>query len=172
MLPDPLHPAVVHFPIVLMAFLPLAALGALWAVRRGVAPFRAWAVPVAMAGALTLSAWASLETGQDQEERAEDIVGEQRIETHEEAAERFLIFSGIVFALSAAGLVRGAAGRGARAVATVATVGLLVAGYQVGHTGGSLVYGDGSAPGVSQLTAGGPGESGEAGRARGDTDDD
>lgn len=173
MLPDPLHPAVVHFPIVLMAFLPLAALGALWAVRRGAAPARAWAVPVVMAGALTLSAWASLETGQDQEERAEDIVGEQRIETHEEAAERFLIFSGLVFALSAAGLVRGAAGKGMRAAATVATLGLLVAGYQVGHSGGTLVYGEGGAPGVSQLTANGGEGGGAAERdARGERDED
>jgi len=168
MLPDPLHPAVVHFPIVLMVFLPLAALGALWAVRRGVAPIRAWVVPVAMAGALTLSAWASLETGQDQEERAEDIVGEQRLETHEEAAERFLVFSGIVFVLSAAGLVRGATGSGMRAVATVATLGLLVAGYQVGHSGGMLVYGDAAAPGISQLTASG----GEGGGAAERADDD
>jgi uncharacterized membrane protein len=173
MLPDPLHPAVVHFPIVLMAFLPLAALGALWAVRRGVAPLRAWAVPVVMAGALTLSAWASLETGQDQEERAEDIVGEQRIEAHEEAAERFLIFSGVVFGLSAAGLVRGATGRGMRAVTTVATLGLLVAGYQVGHSGGTLVYGEGGAPGVSQLSAGGGEGGGAAERdARGERDED
>lgn len=173
MLPDPLHPAVVHFPIVLMAFLPLAALGALYAVRRGVAPFRAWLIPAALAGMLTLSAWASLETGQDQEERAEDVVGEQRLETHEEAGERFLIFSGIVFALSAAGLVGGAAGRGARAVATVATLGLLVAGYQVGHSGGNLVYGDGTSPGVSQLTAGGGAEGGESGAESGkDSDDD
>lgn len=171
MLPDPLHPAVVHFPIVLMAFLPLAALGALWAVRRGVAPIRAWVVPVAMAGALTLSAWASLETGQDQEERAEEVVGEQRIETHEEAAERFLIFSGVVFALSAAGLVRGVAGKSARAAATVATLGLLVAGYQVGHSGGTLVYGDAAAPGISQLTGGGNGE-GDTGGARPERDDD
>lgn len=163
MLPDPLHPAVVHFPIVLMTFLPLAALGALWAVRRGVAPVRAWSVPLILAGALTLSAWAALQTGQAQEERAEDIVGEQRLETHEEAGERFLVFSGIVFALSAAGLLRGATGKGARAVTAVATLGLLVAGYQVGHTGGTLVYGDSTSPGVSQLTAVGPGERGEGG---------
>jgi uncharacterized membrane protein len=160
MLPDPLHPAVVHFPIVLMAFLPLAALGALWAVRRGVAPVRAWIFPMVMAGALTLSAWTALQTGQSQEERVEEIVGEQRIERHEEAGERFLILSGLVFALSAAGLIRGATGKGARAVATVASLGLLVAGYQVGHTGGTLVYGDGAAPGVSQLSGSGTGEDG------------
>jgi len=169
-IPDPLHPAVVHFPIVLMAFLPLAALGALWAVRRGAAPLRAWAVPVAVAGALTLSAWAALQTGQAQEDRAEDVVGEQRLEAHEESGERFLILSGVVLAIS--GLLAGAPGRGARAVATVATFGLLVAGYQVGHSGGGLVYGDGSSPGVSQLSAGGGESTGQgAERDKGDDDD-
>ncbi len=169
MLPDPLHPAVVHFPIVLMAFLPLAALGGLWAIRRGVSPRRAWVAPAALAGLLTLSAWAALQTGQSQEERAEDIVGEQRLEIHEEGAERFLLLSGIVFALSAAGLVRGLPGRGARAVATVATLGLLVAGYQVGHSGGTLVYGEGGSVGVSQLSNADGEVRGEAGR---DADDD
>lgn len=168
MLPDPLHPAVVHFPIVLMAFLPLAALGGLWAVRRGASPLRGWALPAALAGLLTLSAWAALQTGQSQEERAEDIVGERRIETHEESAERFLLFSGIVFVLSAAGLARGVPGRIARGVATVATLGLLVAGYQVGHTGGTLVYGDGVSPGISQLSGAGS----EGGEDHGDRDRD
>ena len=104
MLPDPLHPAVVHFPIVLMTFLPLAALGALWALRRGGSPFRAWIVPSVMAGVLSLSAWAALQTGEAGEERAEDVVGEQVLSAHEEAAERFLAMSGIVFVIAAAGL--------------------------------------------------------------------
>jgi len=171
-LPDPLHPAVVHFPIVLMTFLPLAALWALWALRHGASPLRAWIVPVAMAGALTLSSWAALETGEDEGETAEDVVGEAPVETHEEAAERFLLFSGIVFALSAAGLVRGTAGRGARVVATIATLGLLVAGYQVGHTGGALAYGDGTSAGVSRLAPGGGGEGGGAGAEQGKQGDD
>jgi uncharacterized membrane protein len=171
MLPDPLHPAVVHFPIVLMTLLPLAALGALWAIRRGSTPIRAWVAPTVLAGALSLSAWAALQTGQAQEERAEDVVGERRLEIHEEAGERFLVLSGVVFILTAAGLLRGVAGRGARAVATVATLGLLVAGYQVGHSGGSLVYGDAGSPGVSQLSNG-TGQDGPAREARGTAEDD
>ena len=154
MLPDPLHPAVVHFPIVFMAVLPLVAAGALWAIRRGAAPARAWAVPVALSILLTLSAWAALQTGEAQEDRAEDLVGEQVLQRHEEAAERFLLLSGIVLAIGAAGLLRGPAGRAARAVATVAAAGLLVAGYQVGHSGGAVAYGDGASAGVSQLSAG------------------
>ena len=36
MIPEPLHPAVVHFPIVIAIFLPLVALAALAYIRRGV----------------------------------------------------------------------------------------------------------------------------------------
>ena len=35
MIPEPLHPAVVHFPIVLVVLLPLAAMTALLLIRRG-----------------------------------------------------------------------------------------------------------------------------------------
>ena len=53
MLPEPLHPAIVHFPIVLTFLAPLAAGAALWAGRRGVRPSRASTVPfVALALAL------------------------------------------------------------------------------------------------------------------------
>ena len=38
MLPDPLHPAVVHFPIVLVFLVPIAAVLAVWVIRRGAFP--------------------------------------------------------------------------------------------------------------------------------------
>src|SRR5690348_6821402 len=56
-LPNPLHPAVVHFPIVLAFMLPLFAIGALVAIRRGARPLRAWSLPLAVGAALTLSSW-------------------------------------------------------------------------------------------------------------------
>ena len=153
--PNPLHPAVVHFPIVLMTFLPLAVLGALWALRRGVAPLRAWGVPTALAALLTLSAWAAVQSGEAGEEQAEQVVGEQVLHPHEEAGERFLVLSGIVSVLMAAGLLRGAPGRVARVVGAVGALALLVAGYQVGHSGGRVAYGTPDAPGVAQVSGGG-----------------
>jgi uncharacterized membrane protein len=168
-LPSPLHPAVVHFPIVLMILLPVVALGALWAIRRGAAPVRAWAIPVALAAGLTLSAWAAVETGEGQEEKVEDVVGEQALSTHEEAAERFLLLSGIVLVVSGAGLLRGTVGRTARVVGTVAALGLVAAGFQVGHSGGRLVYGDATTTGLvggslAQIEGGAEGREAEGGR--------
>ena len=43
MLPNPMHPAVVHFPVVLAFLLPLFVAGALLAIRRGANARRAWA---------------------------------------------------------------------------------------------------------------------------------
>lgn len=155
MLPDPLHPAVVHFPIVLMFILPVAALGALWAIRRGAPQRLAWAVPLLVAASLAGSAWAAVETGEQQEDRAEDVVGESALGTHEEAAQRFLAFATVVLVVTAAGFAGGAAGRVLRVTGAVASVALIAAGYQVGHSGGRIVYGDRTGPG---LVAAGGGE--------------
>ena len=175
MLPDPLHPAVVHFPIVLMFLLPVTALAALWAIRKGVAPRLAWLAPVLVAAALAGSAWLSVETGEQQEERAEDAVGESVLGRHEAAAQRFLAFSVVVLVVSAAGFAGGAAGRAARVAGTTAAFALIVAGYQVGHSGGRIVYGDASGPGLVALSGGngeGAGGSEQEGGSGQEADDD
>ena len=145
MLPSPLHPAVVHFPIVFAVLLPLAALLALWAIRRGSAPLRAWAFPLALAAGLTGSAWVALQTGEAEEERVEAFVAEAAIHEHEEAAERFLLFAGVLTLVAGAGLLTGTVGSAARLVATAGTVVVLLAGVQVGRAGGELVYEHGAA---------------------------
>jgi uncharacterized membrane protein len=145
MLPDPLHPVVVHFPVVLAVLLPIFAAGALWTIRRGTTPRRAWRVPVALAAALALSSWVAVQTGEAQDERVENVVAERPLETHEEAAEAFLAMSGGLVLLMAAGLSRGVVGRSARVLATVGAAALVVAAARVGHTGGQLVYRYGAA---------------------------
>jgi len=145
MLPNPLHPAVVHFPIVLAFLLPLFAIGALVAIRKGSRPLRAWSLPLAVGAALTLSSWIAVETGEDQDERVERVVAEQPLETHEERAGAFLTLSGVLLLVSATGLVRGVVGRAGRITATVGAVALVVAAAQVGHSGGELVYRHGAA---------------------------
>lgn len=171
MLPDPLHPMIVHFPIVLVILLPLAAIGALWLIRRGTSVRKAWVLPVGLATALAVSSWVAVETGEQQEDRVERVVGERPLHSHEEAAELFLLLSGGMVVLAVIGLAPGKFGRTARATATVGALALIWAGVQVGRTGGDLVYryGAGSAYGPS-ATAGLSGEVARQGRT--DRDDD
>lgn len=145
MIPDPLHPAVVHFPIVFAVLLPFITAGALWAIRRGAIPRRAWLFPLALAATLTVSALVAVKSGQAQEDRVETIVGERAVQGHEEAAELFLVLSGVLLAVMAAGMAPGVMGRAARIVAALGAIGLLGAGYRVGASGGDLVYRHGAA---------------------------
>jgi uncharacterized membrane protein len=170
-LPDPLHPAVVHFPVVLMLLLPPVAGYAWWTIRRGSAPSRVWLLPVAVSTALALSSWVAVETGQREEDRVERVVPEQHLERHEEAAERFLGLSVALLAVAVAGLARGRIGRGARVTAIIGALALVVVGVQVGHSGGTLVYRDGAAG--AYLGAGGAGgENGASGAADARRSDD
>ena len=141
----PLHPLVVHFPIVLTVLLPISVLVALRVIGKGATPRRAWAVPVAGAAALALSAWLAVQTGEAQEDRVERVLAEGVLHEHEEAAERFLVLSGVLLVVAGAGLASGMVGRAARLVTAVGAVGLVVAGAQVGHGGGLLVYRHGAA---------------------------
>lgn len=150
MLPDPLHPAIVHFPVVLAFLLPFFAAGAVWAIRRGARPRRAWSLPVAVALALAASAWLAVETGEAQDERVERVVSEQPLSTHEEMAETFFTASIGLAVIAAAGLIGGMAGRAARIVTAAGSVALVIGAAKVGHSGGELVYRYGAANAYTQ----------------------
>jgi uncharacterized membrane protein len=145
MLPSPLHPAVVHFPIVFAVLLPVSAFVALWTIRRGAAPFRARAVPLGLAVALTGSAWVALQSGEAEEDRVKGYVAEAPLHEHAEAAERFLVLAGVVPLVAVLGLRSGSVGAAARLVASAGTLAVLLAGIQVGSVGGKLVYERGAA---------------------------
>lgn len=140
LLPDPLHPAVVHLPIALAVLLPLFAVGTAVAVHRGARSRVAWSITVTLAGALLGSGLVAKETGEDQEDRVEQVVPETALHAHEEAADRFLVAAAAVFLVSLLGLRRDRVGRGARLVTVAGSVGVLVAGWAVGQAGGELVY--------------------------------
>lgn len=145
MLPEPLHPAVVHFPVVLAVLAPLAALAAFAAIRAGWLPARAWIAVVALHALLAGSAWLAVETGEGQGERVERVVRERFIEAHEEAAERFLAVVAVGFLVSAAGLPGGRLGGIGRGATIAAGAVALATAVAVGHSGGELVYRHGAA---------------------------
>ncbi len=162
LIPSPLHPAVVHLPIALAVLLPVFAVGALWVIRRGARPLRAWGVATAMFAALSLSSWLAVETGEQAGEQVESVVADTPIETHEAAAEAFLTLSLIVLGVAAMGLRSGRVGGVARVLGTAGAVALLGAGWRVGHSGGALVYRYGAASAYTDAL-GGPAPAGRAG---------
>lgn len=166
MMPEPLHPAIVHFPIALAVLVPLLALLAAIAIRAGWLPARLWLAVVLLQGLLVGSAWVAIETGENEEERVERAVSERRIEVHEEAAERFLGLAGVAWAITALGLLGGSLGTAGRVASIAAAAAVLVAGVSVGHSGGELVYRHGAAQAYVQKAAKRDGALGTALQAR------
>jgi uncharacterized membrane protein len=145
MLPDPLHPAIVHLPIALAILVPLVALFALAAARLGFLPVRGWAFVVLIQLLLVGSAWMAIETGEDQEERVEKVVAERHIEDHAERAERLMWAAGVALVVIGAGLAPGRVGSVSRPLGLVLSLGVAALAADVGHSGGLLVYEHGAA---------------------------
>jgi uncharacterized membrane protein len=164
LVPNPLHPAVVHFPIVLVLLgVVVAIVAVLW---------RKHGAPAVAAGLLTLGAlgtWGAVQSGESDGGLVENSSPEVNalIDAHETWAKRTLTIS-ILAAFAAGGSVMTARWpRIARAVAIVAAVAALAAAfgiYQTGHRGGALVYRHGA--GV-EVAGNQPPKSGSAAR---DTD--
>jgi uncharacterized membrane protein len=144
MLPQPLHPAVVHFPIVLMVFLPLVTAVILWRLHDGAHP-KTWRLVLVIALLLTASSWVATRTGENEEDTVERVVAEEPIHEHEEAAEAFMLASWFVLALAAAGALPGRLGRVGRVATLLASLVLAFLGWRVGDLGGKLAYQEGAA---------------------------
>lgn len=139
-LPNPLHPALVHFPIALIL---LGALLALVAVlfRRGNLPWLAALLLVTGAAAAAVAA----RTGGQQAEMVGEISdrAEAMLDQHEEWGERTrdIAIAAAVLALASASLLRFAKVSRGLGIATALVAG--AAAYAVaetGHLGGQLVY--------------------------------
>ena len=141
------HPKVVHLPMALAVLMPLIAGGALFAWWRGWLDRRAWVGVVLLQAVLVGSGAVAMNTGEREEDRVEQIVAEERIEAHEEAAESFVWASAAVLLLLAVPLVL-PEGRARHAVSIGAFLGTLIVfglGYEAGEAGGRLVYQHGAA---------------------------
>ncbi len=153
-IPDPLHPAVIHFPIVLIV---LGALASVIAVfwRKGYLP--AFAAALLALGAL--GAWAAVATGESDGGLVENLSAqvEPLLEAHENWAKRTLTAAVIaaVIAVGAAALFRFP--RAARGVSVAAAIAAGVASwtvYETGHRGGALVYQHGAGVNTSRAAPG------------------
>jgi len=151
-LPNPLHPAVVHFPIVLLLLGSAVAVAAAFTKR--------WQLPQIAAVLLALGAIGSVvavQTGErDGEIVSETPALEAVLEQHEAWAERTQVAAIVVALLAATALVTTRWPVAARTLRILTAVGGLAAIWCVGatgHYGGQLVYRHGagvnlSAPGA------------------------
>lgn len=151
-LPDPLHPAIVHFPIVLILLGTVTAVAALVFPRAALAWFSAAILGFAAAGAVAAT-W----SGDEDEEKAEHAgAGVERVlEEHEawaESSRNTAIIAMLAAGVSVFSLKRFPIfSRGAAALTAAVSLGASWCVLEAGHYGGQLVYQHGV--GVSQ---GGP----------------
>ena len=139
-IPSPLHPAIVHFPIVLILLGTMAAVAAVF--------FRRWHLPWLAAGLLAagaVGAFAATWTGGNDEELVGEIspAAEQILDEHEEwgARTRNIAIVAALFAIASASIARFPTA--ARGLGIASALAALVASYAVvetGHYGGQLVY--------------------------------
>jgi len=150
MLPSPLHPAVVHFPVAFAFLLPPAALAALlWGARARAARAAWW--PVAVLMLLTLVAGVvAVKSGEATEDRAERVVAGRLIHEHEERAEGFMLAAWVGLALAAAGFLKGRPGAAARWAFLAAALVMAAQVTWTGKLGGALVYEHGAASAYAQ----------------------
>jgi uncharacterized membrane protein len=141
------HPKLVHLPMALAVLMPLVSGGVLLAWWRGWFDRRVWVLVFLLQAALVGSGALAMNTGEREEERVEQVVAEQHIEAHEEAAEVFVWASAGLLLLMAMPLVL-SEGRGRQALSLGAFLGTLIVfalGYKAGEAGGRLVYEQGAA---------------------------
>jgi uncharacterized membrane protein len=140
-LPAPLHPALVHFPIVLILLGAALAVAAIF-FRRA---WLAWSVAVvmALAAAGSLAAIWSGENDEDAAERS-GAAAEQVLDAHEDWGERArnLAIVGAVAAVGAVLVVKRppAVSMSASLLTAVLAIGASWCVIEAGHYGGKLVY--------------------------------
>lgn len=169
-IPDPLHPAIVHFPIVLILLGTMAAVAAVF-IRR-------WHLPLLAAVLLTagaLGAFAATWTGDSDQEMAGELSpdAEQILEEHEEWGERTrnIAIAAALLAIASASIARFPTV--ARGLGIASALAAMIASYAVvetGHYGGLLVYKHGV--GTNTSTGNNPSNSTHEHPRKADDDDD
>jgi len=148
-IPNPLHPALVHFPIALILLGTLVAITAIF--------LRRWQLPQITACLLLLGAIGSVAATWSGEEDQEKIKlspqAEQVMEEHEEWGERARNLALLAAAGAVASAVLGRFPKACKGLAAVTALAAVAASFcvlEAGHYGGKLVYEHGAGVGASQ----------------------
>ena len=166
--PEPLHPAVVHFPIALLL---LGAAVAVLAI-----PVRRWHLPLFAAILLSLGALGAVAatiTGEEEEERVEHDLptAERLLEKHAdwgESARNAGLLAAVIATTAAAFASRPHLGRFLSVLTAFTAISAAYAVSQAGHLGGELVYRHGAGVALDR----GPGSGANVPPARGEHEEE
>jgi uncharacterized membrane protein len=154
LLPDPLHPAIVHLPIAIALLIPVFSILGILAIRSDLLPRRVWWGVVLLQALLAGSAWLATETGENEEERVERVLEHDLIHEHEEAAERLLLLAAIGLVPVGLGLWAGRRGAIGRLLHVLLALVVVAAAISTGRLGGELVYQHGAATAYTESVEG------------------
>lgn len=137
-IPDPLHPAVVHFPVALLLVGGMLAwMSVIW-LR--------WALPAALILSLgAVGAIVAVETGEHEADRAGELsqAADHLLDEHAEAGEAARTLGVVTAGLAILSVLLGRLAVLSRVAALLCAVASVAAGWQVamaGHFGGQMVY--------------------------------
>ena len=148
----PLHPFVVHVPLVLSLLLPFLIIIFAFLIKADKMAPKAWLIIVGLLLATTVTGYIALETGETEEDVVEKIVDEHYIHEHEEAAEIFVGFSVVTLVLGiGAFFIRKEFQFRLQLLVAVTSVLLVWLGYRAGRLGGELVYRHGAARAYTEI---------------------
>lgn len=142
----PLHPSIVHLPIVLTFIMPVLVVVFAWMIKNNKMSPKGWILIMGLQLAVVITGYVSLETGETEEEPVSKIVSKDYIHEHEEAAEIFVGSTVLALVLSiAAFFIRKEIQFPVKL--SIAVIGLISCylAYRTGHLGGELVYKHGAA---------------------------
>jgi hypothetical protein len=137
----PLHPAIVHIPLVLAGLVPIVAAYLAWQAWRGRGSPRAWAVALALQVVIVAGAVIAIDTGGDESRVVRDVVPREAIHDHAGAAHWFEYASAATLVLLiAAAALRDRRSAIAGLAAAVFALLTAIIGVRVGHLGGQIVF--------------------------------
>lgn len=143
---SPLHPAVVHFPIVLTFILPFLILIFAFMIKANRMSSHGWLVIIGLQMIVTGMGYVSLETGETEEHNVEKVVAKKLIHEHEEAAEVFVGSTVLALALGiAVFFLKKEFQFYIQIVIVLITIVSAYLAYKTGYLGGELAYRHGGA---------------------------
>lgn len=171
---EPLHPAIIHFPIVFSVLSPVI-LGLYFWLAKGQTGGQVRFLLAGFFLAFSLLTFAALQTGETDEEIVEKVVPEKVIHEHEEMAETFMVLVSVLTALVVVhALLPAVYPTLALGLAFALSLGVLGTGLLTGKKGGVIAYEYGGAAAHSKKGkfASGLDKNKNSGNYKKDEDDD